>query len=388
VIQSTAASGSSGGLNSYLKVIVTYRTMILRISAAAFILSFIYCLAAKKIYSSTARILPPQQDQGVVAMMLGQMSGGMVNLASDLLQSGKPADLYAGVLKTEAIGDRIIDRFSLMQVYDRKTRLETYRVLAEKVKIEVGKKDGLVSITVEDKDPKRAADMANAYAEELGKLMMGLNVTGATQNRGFLENRLAEAKADLVKAEEALKAFQSRNKTISVTDQAKATIEGVAQMRAQLAAQEVQLATYRRQFTDYNQEVKTAKTAIANLKAQIARLEGKSSGASSIPNVGVIPELGQEYARLMREFKIQDILVELLTKQYEMTRLTEANNVSSVQVVQKARVPDRKIKPKRALIVLTCTMAGFACALFLAFVREAVATLPEETRVLLRSLIR
>jgi uncharacterized protein involved in exopolysaccharide biosynthesis len=388
-MQSAENSGQTVSINDYLQVIVKYRRMIVSITAVAFILAFAYCLTAKKIYSSTARILAPQQDQGIMSMMIGQMGGGMASLAGDLLQGGKPADLYAGILKTEAIGDKIIDRFRLMEVYDQKTRLETYRDLKEKAKIEVGKKDGLISITVEDKDPKRAADMANAYVEELGKLTLGLNTTGALQNRSFLEDRLATAKADLARAEDALKSFQSRNKAISVTDQARATIEGVAQLRAQLAAQEVQLATFRRSLTDYNQEVKSTKTSIANLKAQIARLEGLAAGASSsIPNVGAVPQLGQEYARLMRDFKIQEILVELLTKQYEMTKLTEANNVSTIQVVQKARIPDRKIKPKRAIIVITCTMAGFAMALFLAFMRDFLATLPAETKSLLRSLLR
>lgn len=387
-MQPAENNGQTISIIDYLQVIVKYRKMIVGITAVAFILALAYCLTAKKIYSSTTKILAPQQNQGVMSMMLGQMGGGMANLAGDLFQSGKPVDLYAGILKTEALGDKIIDRFRLMEVYEQKTRLEMYRVLIAKVKIEVGKKDGLISITVEDKDPKRAADMANAYVEELEKLTLGLNISGALQNKSFLEDRLSTAKADLARAEDALKSFQSRNKAISVTEQARATIEGVAQLRAQLAAQEVQLATFRRQLTDYSQEVKSSKTSIANLKTQIAKLEGQEAGASSIPNVGAVPELGQEYARLMRDFKIQEILVELLTKQYEMTKLTEANNVSTVQVVQKARIPDRKIKPKRAIIVITCTMAGFAMALFLAFMRDFLVTLPAETKTLLRSLLR
>ena len=132
--------------------------------------------------------------------------------------------------------------------------------------------------------------------------------------------------------------------------------------------------------------MKSTRTAIAHLKAQIAKLEGQGGGASSIPNVGAVPELGQEFGRLMRDFKVQEILVELLTKQYEMTKLTEANDVSTIQVVQKAQVPDYKIKPRRALILVTSTTAGFACALLLAFLLDFLAALPAETKGLLRSL--
>lgn len=382
----SAENSRRAGINDYLKVMLRHKQMIVAVTALSFILALAYAVTADKIYRSTARIHAPQQAQGGMSLLIGQLAGGGAGLAGDLLQAGRPADLYAAILKSEAVKDRIIDRFRLMEEYQGESRLALYRLLSQKVKIEVGKKDPLISISVEDKEPKRAAAMANAYVEELGTLALGLNVSGAAQNKEFLEERLATAKGELSRCEEALKSFQSRNKAIAVPEQARATIEGVAQLRGQLAAQEVQLATYERNLTDYNPEVKSTKAAIANLRGQIARLEGQG-GASSIPSVGALPGLGQEYARLMREFKIQEVLVELLTKQYEMSKLTEANNVSMLQVVQKARVPDSKVRPQRLLIVVTCTMAGCAAALFLAFLRDYLAQLPAETRELLAALL-
>ena len=367
-------------LLDYLEVVLKRKKLIAKITAAAFVLSIVVSLLLPKIYSATTRIVPPQQDQGLMGLMLGQAGGGMASLAGDILGKGTPADQYVGILKSEAIKDAIIDRFKLMGVYGEDYRLDTYKKLDKTVEITVGKKDGIISITVEDEDPKRAAAMANVFVDELGRLTAGMSTTGAGRNRAFYGERLAAAKVELARAEDAMKAFQSKNKALDVTEQAKASIEGVALLRAQLAAQEVQLASFRSYLTDSSREVTLLKASIADLKGQIARLEGKGGGASAIPSVGSVPSLGQEYLRLMRDFKIQETLVEILTKQFEMTRLKEANDVSGLQVIQQARVPDKKIKPKRSLIVLGSTFAAFFAAVFLSFVLEYAQRMPEGER--------
>jgi uncharacterized protein involved in exopolysaccharide biosynthesis len=368
----------------YLEVILKRKMLIAKITASACFVSIIVSLFLPKIYSSTVLILPPSQDQGIMGLMMGQLGGGMANLAGDILGKGSPADQYVGILKSEAIKDAIIDRFKLMNLYKIKYRLDAYKKLDKSADIAVGKKDGIISITVEDKDPKRAAAMANAYVEELGKLTARINMTGSGQNRAFYEDRLARAKVELAKAEDAMKAFQTRNKALNVDDQAKASIEGVALLRGQLAAQEVQLTSYRSYLTDSSREVVALKASIAGIRRQIAELEGKGK-TSAIPSLGTVPSLGEEYLRLMRNFKIQETLVELLTKQYEMTKLKESNDVSGVQVIQQARVPDKKIRPQRSRIVLGSTFASFLFAIFYSFVLEYAQRLPEEERARWRS---
>ena len=365
-------------LLDYLEVIAKRWRMIVMVTAAAAVISVAYSLTLPNIYSSTALILPPQQDSGMMGMM-SALTGGMASLAGDLLGKGTPADLYVGILNSRAVKDTIIDRFKLMEVYEQKYRLDTYKSLDAKVDIAAGKKDGIISITVEDKNPKLATDLANAYVEELGNLSVKLNITGAGQNKGYLEERLAKTKVDLTRAEEALKSFQSTNKAIDVPEQAKAAILGVAQLKAQLAVQEVQLAGLRSRFTDTTQDVIDMKAAVSNLRAQIAQVEGKGRG-SSIPSVGSVPELGQEYVRLMREFKVQEAIFELLTKQYEMVKLTEAKDVSTMQIIQKATVPDKKSKPKRSMIVLATTFAAGFAAMLYAFIQEAGERMPQEDR--------
>lgn len=365
-------------LLDYVEIIAKRWRMITTVTATAFLLSIAISFALPKIYSSTALILPPQQDNGVMGMMTA-LSGGMAGLAGDLLGKGTSADLYVGILRSRTVKDALIDRFKLMEVYEQKYRLDTYKVLDTKAAISAGKKDGIISITVEDKDPKLAADLANAFIDELGRLTVKLNISGAGKNRGYLEDRLRKAKVDLTKTEEALRTFQASNKAFDVPEQAKASIQGVAQLRAQLAVQEVQIAGMRSRFTDTTQEVIDAKAAIAKLRAQIAQLEGGDRG-SSIPSVGSVPELGQEYVRLMREFKVQEAIFELLTKQYEMARMSEAKDVDGIQIIQVATVSDKKAKPKRSMIVLAASfVSGFGAILY-AFIREGGTKISDDNR--------
>jgi tyrosine-protein kinase Etk/Wzc len=367
-------------LIDYLQVIARHGRMIFRVTLAAAVISLVCSLLLPNIYTAKTMILPAQEDKGLMTAMMGQL-GGLAFLAGAGAPIGGPttADLYVSMLKSEAVKDPIIDRFKLMTVYKNKYRPDTYADIDKNTAISAGKKDGIITITVDDKDPKRAAEMANAYVDELGKLAVRLNVTGAGQNRSFLEERLGKAKADLARAEENLKAFQAKNKAVQVNAQAEATIKGIAELRAQLATQEVQLATYRRQFTESSQEVKSLVTAVSTLKAQIAKLEG-GGGDSAIPSVGSVPSLEQEFVRLKREFKIQESLVELLTKQYEMASLTEAKDIAPFQAILKARVPEKKSRPSRLLIVSITIFVTFIFSVFSAFILESYEKMPPEEK--------
>jgi tyrosine-protein kinase Etk/Wzc len=373
-------------LLDYAEVLVKHKRLIIRTTLSALVVSVAVALCLPRIYTSTALILPPQQDQGVMGLMLGQMSGGISSLAGDLLGKGSSADMYAKMLESETVRDAIIDRFSLISTEKTKYRTFAYKLLERKVQIDLGKKDGIISITAEDKDPKRAAEIANAYVDELGKLTVGLSVTGAGGNRKFLEGRLTKAKADLAQAEDALKAFASKTKALDPVEQAKGTLEGVGALEGQLAAEQVKLGGIRRIFTDSSQEVKNEQAVIANLKGQIAKFEGERTG-SAIPGLGSVPGMSEQYLRLMREFKIQEALVEVLTKQYEMAKLSEAKDNATLQVIQWAKPQDKSLKPSKTNIVLLSTLAAFVASVFFSFVIEGGRAMPLEERQKLQRLM-
>lgn len=380
-----AVHDNPNSLVTYMQVIARRSKKITLITFLSAVITVGVTLLLPNIYTAKSMILPAQEDRSLSNALLSQF-GGLISMAGGTVGSPTAGELYVTMLNSETVMDPIIDRFKLMSVYGAKYRSDAYRALDNATSVSLGRKDGVIAILVSDENPKRAAEIANAYVDELGKLTVALNVTGAGKNRMYLEPRLAEAKAGLASAEDALKAFQSKNKAVQVPQQAEATIRGVAEMKAALVMKEVELSTARRSLTDSSQEVKDLKTAIANLKAQIGNYES-GTGGGAIPALGSVPRLGQEYVRLMREFKIQEAMVELLTKQYEMTKLNEAKDYSSFQVLQSARVPEKKSKPHRLKIVMLVTVSTFLFMLFSVFVQDYWSRMPEEEKSRWRELV-
>lgn len=384
-MQSTAKRNENINSLQYLEILIKRKRMIIAVTAASFVLSVGVSLLLPNTFRAAALILPPQQsDYGLMGGMLAQ-GGGLASLAGDMMGKTSNAEMYVGILNSEAIRDLIVDRFKLMEVYATKTRVDTYKRLENVAKIEVGKKTGIISVAVEDKNPKRAADIANAFVDELIKKLIDLNVTGASLNKSYLEERLAKVNADLVVAEDALKKFSAKNKTLQVSEQAKTAISGLARLKAELVTQEVHLSTLKSYLTDQNQEVINVKNTISGLKSEIARMEGNSP-EGAILSLGSVPAISEEYGRLTREFKVQETLFELLRKQYEMAKLSETKNVSSVQIIQKASPPDKKIRPKRSQLVIIITYTTLILAILSAFVLERWERMPEEDRLLWREL--
>ncbi|BCG47778.1 Tyrosine-protein kinase [Citrifermentans bremense] len=348
-------------LVQFIFIILKFKRFIFLFSFFVAFLAIIATLIMPDVYTAKALILPADDDKGMMGSMLAQL-GGFAGVAG--VNGPSKADQYITMLSSETVKDNIVEKYKLKQVYGVKLKTDAYKLLDKNTSIFVGKKDGIITIAFDDEDPKRASSVTNSYVEELDKITAGLGMSSAAKTRFFLEGQLALAKVKLAKAEELMKNFQAKNKTFSVPDQAKASIEGIAILRAQLASQEIQLGALQRQFTDSSQEVKGAKASISNIKAQIAMLEGKG-GTSALPSVGSVPLLGEEYARLFRDLKIQETLVELITKQYEMAKLSEAKDVSSFQVIQRASVPEIKSSPERAKIVLVSSLIAFFTSIFM-----------------------
>jgi len=361
-----------------LQVVVRRKRLIAKVCGAAAILSVIYSLQLPNLYSATARVLPPQKESGGgLTALLGQ-AGGLAGLAAGMGIGGS-GDLYLGILKSRSVADAVIKRFDLAKIFMTGTPDDTRNALGGLVKMQAAK-DGIITITVEDKDPQRAAALANAFVEELGRKSVQLNLTKVGTERAFLEKRLAMVKDDLKRAEDDLRSFEEKNKTIKIDSQAAASIQGIARLKAEIISREVQLASLRSYQTDESPEVKLLQAAIGKLRNQLGRLAGSGSGGEGIPNIGNVPNLGLEYARKMREVKIQEAIFEQLTKQYEVAKLTEAKDSSSIQVLDDAVVPMRKSKPKRSFIVILSTVTAFFVSVFLAFIQEYWGKLPDEDR--------
>lgn len=358
-----------------LYVLVRGKMLIIKMCSIAILASVVYSLTLPNIYSATAAIIPPQKESGGgLSALLGQ-TGGLAGLAAGL---GGGSDLYLGILKSRSVADAVIQRLSLEKVYEAKSLESVRRRLVQAVRFQAGK-DGIITITADDRDAKLTALLANAYVDELARTTVRLNLSKAGSERMFLEKRLSVVKKDLTAAEEDIKSFSQRHKVVQVDAQAKATIEGVARLKAELATKEVQLAMLKSRQTDQSPEVKAVQNGITRLKDELGSLGG-SGGSNAIPAIGNVPAVGLEYSRKLRELKTQEAVFEQLMKQYELAKLNEAKDSSSFQVLDEAVIPLTKSKPSRAQIVIISTLSAFFLAALILFVQEYLGKLPEERR--------
>ncbi|NCO67288.1 MAG: hypothetical protein GW873_01860 [Nitrospirae bacterium] len=363
-------------LLDYLVVLLKRKRLIIGITLGAAIITAIISLIMPPIYRAETKILPPQQGSSMATQFLSQL-GSAAGLVGGAVGIKTPNDLYIGLLKSRLVLDGVIDRFKLMELYKTKSRENARRGLADTLKARDDKKSGIITIGVEDKDPKRAADMANAFVEELKNMNKGLAVTEAGQRRLFFEEQLKDTKEALIKAEDSMEGFQERTGAIKIDEQAKAVIEGIANLRAQIAAKEVGLKVMRTYATPQNPDIQRAEEELRGMREQLGRLETRSGGHNPDPLMptGRIPALGTEYIRKLREFKYQEALYEILLKQYEAARLDEARDAAIIQVIEKAIPPEKRVKPKRKQMVMIATFSGLFFSVFAAFFMEYIEKL-------------
>jgi tyrosine-protein kinase Etk/Wzc len=375
-VEAVAAQEDEISLLDLLIVLAQNKITLLVWPLAAAVLSIAASFLMTTSYQASVRILPPQQQQSAANMLASQLGSlaGLAGGAGGLLKN--PNDLYVAMLKSNSIADHMIERFSLMERYEAKFRVDARKELLVNTNVNAGK-DGIMVIDVIDEDPKRAAEMANAYVEELVALTKRLAITEAQQRRLFFEKQLAQAKDNLGNAEVALKKVQETTGLIKLDDQAKVVVETIARIRAQIAAKEVQLSVMRSYATEQNPQLRIAQEELASLRGQLGKLESRSPAGNNDKEelfmaTGKIPEAGLEYLRRFRDVKYHETIFELLAKQFEMARIDESREGAVIQVVDPAQPPERKFKPKRALIVVLATTLVLFTAVFWVLIREAI----------------
>lgn len=360
-----------------LLIVIGRRKKFLVVSTLAVAtLALIVTLLIPKRFTATTTVLPPQQASSLSAALLSQMGnlGALGSLAGGSLGLKNPTDMTIALLKSRSVEDALIQRFDLMKLYKEKRPSEARKALEDHTSIESNLKDGLIRIEIEDKDPHRAAEMANAYVDEYRKFSQHLAIGEAGQRRLFFEQQLIEAKNNLAGAEEALKASQQKSGMIQLDSQAKALIESVAALRAQIAAKEVQIRSLSLSETPTNPDILTAREQLAALQSQLRQLGGTQSGEDTdliVPR-GKLPEAGMDYVRKLRDVKYYELIFELLAKQFEVAKLDEAREGAIIQVVDPAVVPDMKSFPKIRIIVSAVTFIWILLAVFGILLMEGI----------------
>ncbi|AXE29396.1 hypothetical protein DK842_05455 [Chromobacterium phragmitis] len=345
-------------LLALLSTLLSYKLWILACTSLFGAIALIYCLSATPIFTASSSIMPPQQQSNGMSALLGQL-GGLEGAAGGMAGLKNPNGLYIGMLKSRTIQDHLIKQLHLKERYGQKTQDGTRQTLAGQTNIANGK-DGLITISVDDPDPKFAAALANAYVEELKKLNQTLAVTDAAKRRLFFEQQLRQTKEQLNEAEIALRHTQEKTGLIQPEGQLPVIVNSITQLRATVAAKEVQLEAMRSYATAQNPMYIRTEQELNGLREQLTKLEtGKGNGSDLMVPTGKVAQSGLEYLRRLREVKYQETIFDLLAKQYELAKIDEAKDSSLIQVLDPAVPPELKSRPKRSIIMVLSVLAGF-----------------------------
>lgn len=369
-----------------LRLLWGRRRFFIRAVAAGLLASTLVAFLIPKSYTSTTQLMPPdpQSTSGMAMMaaMAAKAGGGLAGVAGDLLGLKSSGALFIGVLRSQTSQDRLIEQFGLRKVYGTPLVMDARLRLDENTSISEDKKSGIITISVTDHNPQRAAALASAYIDQLNTLVSELSTSSAHRERVFLEERLKVAKQDLDNASSQLAQFSSKNNTLDIQTEGKAMLDAAGSIAGEMIAAQSQLEGLRQIYTDNNSRVRALKARVGELRKQLEKLGGtqtdeaniaspaaeqaadpataKAGGGLPYPTIRSLPLLGAKYADYYRRAKIQETVYELLTEQYELAKVQEAKETPSVKVLDPARVPERKSYPPRLVIMFLGTFLAFA----------------------------
>jgi capsule polysaccharide export protein KpsE/RkpR len=378
-----------------MRLLWDHRQLLLKSAGVGLLFFTLVAFLIPNSYTSTAQLMPPdQQSSSALAMMsalVGKSGGGagsgFAGLTGDLLGLKSSGAVFIGVLRSETSQDRIIQEFDLRKLYGMRLITDARKKLDENTAISEDRKSGIITISVTDHDPQRAAAMTNAYVNELNSLVAELSTSAARRERVFLEERLKVARSDLDMASNQLAQFSSKNSTLDMQTEGKAMLEAASTLAGELIAAESQLQGLRQIYTDNNPRVRALSGRVQELRKQLEKFGGaqqstpnnpaeslngtamqagdpdpssQRSSGSPFPTMRNLPLLGAKYADYYRQAKIQETVFELLTEQYELAKVQEAKETPSVKVLDPGKVPEIKSFPPRSLIILFGTIIAFA----------------------------
>jgi uncharacterized protein involved in exopolysaccharide biosynthesis len=355
------------------------RRLIGRSALAGLLVGTLLAFLLPKRFESTTQLMPPDtqstSNMAMLAALSSRTGGALGAFAGDLLGIKNSGALFIGILRSRTVADRLIERFDLKSVYWTKLDDNARRRLAENTSISEDRKSGILTITVSDRDPQRAAALARAYAQELDRLVAKVSTSSARREREFLEDRLKTVQSDLENAEKDFSQFASKNNAIDIKEQGRAMVEAAATLEGQLIAARSELEGLKQIYSDNNVRVRATQARVSELQSQLERIGGKGESTSSpnlaqgdplYPSIRKLPLLGVTYADLYRRAKVQEVVFEALTQQYELAKVQEAKETPSVKILDEPRVPERKSFPPRLLIMTLCTvLALMAAAIYL-----------------------
>jgi uncharacterized protein involved in exopolysaccharide biosynthesis len=360
------------------------RVLLARTALCSFAASLSIAFLIPKHYTSTTRIMPPDQPAtgtALLAALAGKAPSGLPGgLAGSLLSMHNTGELFIDLMHSGTVAGKLIDRFDLQKVYHKRYRIDAAKKLAARTDISDDKKSGVITIAVTDTDPERAQQMAQSYLEELNSIVASVNTSSAHREREFIAARLSAVQGELDRAETALSDFSSKNAAVDIKEQTRALVDAGANVQAGLIAEQTELESLEQIYGDENFRVKAAKARIATLQGELKKISGTPAADSPQPDANAdelypplrqLPHLGAEWANLYRTVRVQETVFELLSAQYEAARIEEAKEIPVVSVIDPPSWPEKKSFPPRFALTLGGTVFGVAGAAFFVLLRRS-----------------
>lgn len=357
-----------------LRTLWSVRRRLARTAAIGFVFATAVAFLIPKTYVSTTRLMPPDSQStsnlASLASIVGKLGGGIGAIAGDITGIKSSGAMFVGVLHSRTVTEALVKQFDLRSVYGypwlhlRASEERALRKLSNNTDVTEDKKSGIITISVVDHNPQRAQSLAHAYADQLDKAVAHFSTSSAKREREFLEERLKSVKQELDAASKALSEFSSRNATIDPKEQGKEMVAAAATLQGHLIAAESELKGLQAVYTDNNVRVRSLRARIAELKSQISTVSGSRTGkdaasAMEYPSIRQLPLLGAIYADYYRRAKIQEVVFETLTQQYELAKVQEVKEVPTVRVLDPAELPERRTGPPRLAIMILGLVLGF-----------------------------
>ena len=374
-------------LLDYWRVLRKHGRMILGLVFVSLVIAGVLSyFVMTKVYQSSASILAPKESAGGGAGLAAALaaSGAGQFLGGILSPTGSNRDVFIAILKSRTMAQDLVERFRLKDYYEAKYTGDAIKALQGVTEVKVSR-EGIISVTVEDKDPKLAADIANGYVTNLDRLFAKLGTTDASRQRAFITDRLEKTEKALRQAEDTLRRFQENNKAIVVQEQAKSAVEEAARVKGAIVAGEAQLEFLRTYATDSNPQVVAQRRQLEEMKRQLAQMQyglgmelpsesrnpGQPRKEFHVP-FAKMPEVSMEYIRLVRDVKVQETVHNLLMAQFEQAKINEARDMPTVQLLDKAVPAERKSKPRTTLNMAIAGALSLFVGIFLAFFLEYI----------------
>jgi uncharacterized protein involved in exopolysaccharide biosynthesis len=368
--------------------ILRHRHLLMACVVAGFAVFAGIALLIPAEYDSTAQLMPADQSSSMSGLMnaASERAQNIMGMSGDLLGGKTQGALFTKVMLSRTVEETLVDRFGLRKQYRQRYAESARRQLESRTDISEDRKSGVITIRVRDRDPRRAHDLCQGYVDELNRLLIELHTSSARREREFLEQRLAVAHGEVDRTASALGDFSSQHTTVDLPQQTRAMVESVATLEGKLVAQEAELDGLKQTYGDQNVRVRSLGASVAELRRSLQAMTGDHDRAIirpelPAPTIRSLPLLATRYSDLLRQTKLSEAILEVLTKQYELARVQEAKEIPSVQLLDPPSYPEKKAAPQRAQIAVFGALLGLLVGTVMAAYRTLNRTDPRKHMV-------